>query len=79
MNQPVTCLLVDVSEKAGGGDAYLLDLAGKTEGKRVLVLNKVDRIKKPEDLKGKKVGLPEFQLTACVWARAILQDDYGVR
>ena len=44
----VTCLLVDVSEKAGRGDAYLLDLAGKAEGKRVLVLNKVDRIKKPE-------------------------------
>ena len=40
---------------------------------------RTDRIKKPEDLKGKKVGLPEFQLTACVWARAILQDDYGVK
>ncbi len=44
----VTCLLVDVSEKTGGGDAYLLDLVGKAEGKRVLALNKVDRIKKPE-------------------------------
>jgi GTP-binding protein Era len=44
----VTCLLVDVAEKAGGGDAYLLDLAGKVEGPRVLILNKVDRIKKPD-------------------------------
>ena len=38
-----------------------------------------DRIKSPEDLKGKRVGLPEFQLTACVWARIILQDAHGVK
>ena len=37
-----------------------------------------DRIKKPEDLKGKKIGIPEYQLTAIVWARSILQDDYGI-
>jgi 4,5-dihydroxyphthalate decarboxylase len=38
-----------------------------------------DRIKNPADLKGKKVGVPEYQLTANVWARAILQDDHGVK
>jgi 4,5-dihydroxyphthalate decarboxylase len=40
---------------------------------------RTDRIRKPEDLKGRKVGLPEYQLTANVWARAILADDFGVK
>lgn len=37
-----------------------------------------DRIAKPADLKGRRVGVPEYQLTANVWARALLQDDFGV-
>lgn len=40
---------------------------------------RTDRIKKPADLKGRKVGVPEYQLTANVWARALLADDYDVK
>src|SRR6202012_2724986 len=35
-------------------------------------------IESPADLRGKKVGLPEYQITANVWIRGILQDDYGL-
>ena len=36
------------------------------------------RIDSPKDLTGKRVGIPEFQATATVWARGILHHEYGV-
>ena len=35
-------------------------------------------IRKPADLVGKRIGCAEYQLTANVWIRGILNDEYGV-
>jgi 4,5-dihydroxyphthalate decarboxylase len=35
-------------------------------------------IRAPEDLRGKRVGVPEYQITAVVWMRGMLQHEYGV-
>jgi 4,5-dihydroxyphthalate decarboxylase len=32
----------------------------------------------PADLKGKRVGVPEFQQTAAIWARGVLEHEFGV-
>jgi len=35
-------------------------------------------IEKPEDLRGKRIGVPEYQITAVVWMRGMMQHQYGV-
>jgi 4,5-dihydroxyphthalate decarboxylase len=36
-------------------------------------------IREPRDLVGKRMGAMEYQQTAAVWQRAVLEHDYGVR
>src|SRR5262245_18049314 len=41
-------------------------------------VNRESRIKAPQDLTGKRIGIHEFQQTASVWIKGILQNEYGV-
>ncbi len=43
-----------------------------------IYINANSGIKSAKDLIGKKIGTPEYQMTAPVWIRGILQDHYGV-
>jgi len=36
------------------------------------------RIDVPADLKGKRVGVPEYQQTAALWSRGVLRHEFGV-
>jgi 4,5-dihydroxyphthalate decarboxylase len=35
-------------------------------------------IERPADLRGKRVGVPEYQQTAALWTRGVLQHEFGV-
>lgn len=50
----LVALIVDVSGSFGKGDAFLLDMVRKVKGKKVVFLNKIDRVSKPK-------LLPEIQ------------------
>lgn len=43
-----------------------------------IYVNKNSGIREPKDLIGKRIGNPEYQMTAPVWIRGILQDEYDV-
>lgn len=43
-----------------------------------IYVNANSGIREPRDLIGKRVGNPEYQMTAPVWIRGILSDHYGV-
>jgi 4,5-dihydroxyphthalate decarboxylase len=43
-----------------------------------IYVNRQSGVRHPRDLKGKRFGIPEYQITAAVWVRAFLEHDYGV-
>ena len=43
-----------------------------------ILVNADAGIARPQDLKGKRVGVPEYQQTWAVWSRGVLKDEFGV-
>ncbi len=44
-----------------------------------ILVRRAAGIEKPADLKGKRVGVPEYQQTAALWTRGALEHEWGVR
>jgi 4,5-dihydroxyphthalate decarboxylase len=43
-----------------------------------IFINSRAKIRQPSDLKGKRVGAPEYSMTALIWIRALLKHEYGI-
>src|ERR1700687_5880243 len=43
-----------------------------------ILVSRKSGIATPADLKGRRVGVPEYQQTAALWTRGILQHEFGV-
>ncbi|MBI4318735.1 MAG: ABC transporter substrate-binding protein [Chloroflexi bacterium] len=44
-----------------------------------MFINKENGITRPEDLRGRRVGVPEYHMTAALWQRGIMQHEYGIK
>jgi 4,5-dihydroxyphthalate decarboxylase len=43
-----------------------------------ILVSRKSGIEKPADLMGKRVGVPEYQQTAALWTRGVLEHEFGV-
>jgi 4,5-dihydroxyphthalate decarboxylase len=43
-----------------------------------IFINRASGIRTPKDLEGRRIGVPLYTMSAALWIRGMLQDDYGV-
>jgi len=69
-----------VMERARGVDRFvaLPIFPSRVFRHNTIYVNTAAGIERPEDLAGRRVGLPEYLQTANFWVRGFLQHDYGV-
>ncbi|MBO0768371.1 MAG: ABC transporter substrate-binding protein [Solirubrobacterales bacterium] len=68
-----------VSRRAAGDDRVIaLPVFTSRMFRHSCIIVRRDRIRGPEDLRGARIGTPEWTLSACVWARGMLSDMYGI-
>ena len=66
--------------RAGGDDKFVAIpvFPSRLFRHSCIYVNKKAGINEPKDLIGKKIGVPEYSMTAAVFARGMLLHEYGV-
>jgi 4,5-dihydroxyphthalate decarboxylase len=68
-----------MTKEKGGPDFVALPiLLSRVFRHSSIYINTSAGIKTASDLRGKKIGVPEYQMTAALWIRGILEHEYGV-
>ncbi|KAF2157058.1 hypothetical protein K461DRAFT_283822 [Myriangium duriaei CBS 260.36] len=82
-NQDFDCSELSASEyitmyAAGKRDFIAIPVFPSRAFRHSFIAVNTDKIKKPEDLNGKRIGVQHYTMTAAVWQRGLLQHEYGV-